>query len=60
MFDTDSITGMFEDQGTVLEKSIKQVNRVSIIGSGIVVGLVIGLVPSEQTGHFVKLVKEIW
>jgi len=40
-----------EDQRTVLEKSIKQLNNVSIsvsLGLGLVLGLVLGLMPSSD------------
>jgi len=51
------IQGGYEDQGTVLEKSIKQLNRVSnrvslglgvVLGLGLVSWLVLGLVPSSD------------
>ena len=43
------VVGSTEDEGTMLEKSIKQLNRVSIwvrLWSGL--GLVLGLVPSSE------------
>jgi len=49
---TTTNLGQFEDHGMVLEKSIKQLNRVclglGLVLGWLVLGLVLGLVPSSD------------
>ena len=50
MTSSDLVLSSTEEQGMVIEKSIKQLHRVSIsvsLGLWLVLGLVLGLVPSD-------------